>query len=38
MTMPGVAEQIDIYGRYAPYVPQLAGGRVNVRHSTGGNE
>lgn len=37
MRMPGVAEVIDLHGRYGPYVPQLGAPRVNVRHSTGGN-
>ena len=38
MRSPGVAEQVEVYGRYAPYVPQLAGGRMRVRNATGGNE
>lgn len=37
MKMPGVAEIVDLYARYAPYAPQPGASRVIVRHSTGGN-
>lgn len=35
--LPGVAEALEMYGRYAPYVPQQASSTTVIRHSTGGN-
>jgi hypothetical protein len=37
MRMPGVAEAIDVYGRFAPYAPGPVAGTIRVRHATGGN-
>jgi hypothetical protein len=35
--MPGVAEVIELYAKFSPYVPSTAPATVIVRHSTGGN-
>jgi hypothetical protein len=37
MRSPGVAEAVEIYGRFAPFAPQQHIARTQVRHSTGGN-
>lgn len=37
MERPGVAEVIDLYGRFTKYTLSQGQGMPSVRHSTGGN-